>query len=152
MRPLPARLGDRHEETLLAWRYPDPGQAQLAEDIHQAQVGNFQPLALKPEQLTLLAQACSFTSQLPHIVEVLTPHLRMPQNLDLLNTWRMQEKRPLNTYAMGDTADRKIAVDPTAPDTNNGPLKYLHPLAVAFNHAQMDTHRITRSDFREIIT
>src|SRR5262249_50748320 len=80
--------------------------------------------------------------KLPKVVQPSAPHLAVRHHLDPVDAGRVQRKRSLYAYTVGDLADgERRAVRAVGP-ANDHPLEHLDPLLLTLDDFHVDPHGI----------
>jgi hypothetical protein len=108
-------------------------------------------LALAPGE-PLFFEARSLALAPAQEIELGPADVRVAQDLDLFNAWRMQRKGPLHADAVGrDTPDGEIGVGASPPaNPHDRATDQLDPLAIAFYDTKMNLHVVADPEVVEI--
>ena len=96
-------------------------------------------------------QAGGLAGETTQIVKLRTTGMGPADDLDFFHARGMDKEGALYANPIGrDAAHGKVGVDAAAAKPNDGSLKDLHALTVAFNDATVDANGITGVHFRHL--
>src|SRR5437660_1154920 len=99
--------------------------------------------------LALLAESGCLADTLAQEIERRASGVTAPDDLDLLDPWRMHQECPLHADAVGDAPYRDLAVEPAVAHAHDRAFERLRPFAIAFHDADRDAHGVSWPDVRQ---
>src|SRR5690606_8452906 len=101
--------------------------------------------------LALLADAGSLPDAVAHVVELGAADVAAADTLDLGDHRRVQRERALDPDAAAELAHGEGLADAAALAAQHVTLEHLHALTVALDHADVDAHRVARSEVGDVL-
>src|SRR6266513_788098 len=111
--------------------------------------------ALLPAALVVafdfLADARALAGALAHVVELGAAHVAFPLQLDRIDRRGIGLEGALDALPRGHFAHGERGIDPAIPLGDHHALVGLHALALTFDHADIDDHRVARRELGEFL-
>src|SRR5258708_2078993 len=95
-----------------------------------------------------LGDACRFTATAAQVIELGASDRTAAHHLDRGDARRMERKDPFHPFAIGNLAQCEVRVDPGILAGDADALEGLDALALAFDDAQADAHRVPGLEWR----
>src|SRR3954452_13938781 len=80
------------------------------------------------------------------VIEVGAAHIAAAQEFDRTNTWAIEWKNTLHSFAIADFADREAGIHARILARDANALEGLHAFALAFLHLHIDSYGIARRE------
>src|SRR5215207_4819261 len=95
-----------------------------------------------------LGDARLFAPQPAQIVELGAADLAATHDLDRVDHRRMEREHPLDSFAIGDLADREVLVETTPGAADADAFIGLHARTLTFDHLDVHGHGVARPEIR----
>src|SRR5438093_3358768 len=101
--------------------------------------------------LDFLADARALARALAHVIELGAAHVAFPLQLDRIDRRGIGLEGALDALPRGHFAHGERGIDPAVPLGDHHALVGLHALALAFDDADVDDHRVARRELGEFL-
>src|SRR2546430_8884290 len=100
----------------------------------------------------LFADSRGFAGSIAKVIELRAPYVSLAFDFDARDQRRICLKRTLHAFAAGNLAHDERRIEPAVALGDHDAFVCLHPLALAFDNADIDDDGVARSEFRDCLS